>query len=65
VQGIGPEALHALQQYDWPGNIRELRNVIARAVALCPGPTIQLTDLPESIRLKAQASELPGDVIVR
>jgi len=50
VDGIAMEALRALQEYDWPGNVRELRNVIERAVALCPGPIIQLGDLPETIR---------------
>ncbi len=51
VTGLSPEALRALQEYHWPGNIRELRNVIERAVALCPGPLVDLADLPEAIRL--------------
>ncbi|HEV3120824.1 MAG TPA: sigma-54 dependent transcriptional regulator [Isosphaeraceae bacterium] len=42
--------LQALNDYHWPGNIRELRNVIERAVALCSGPEIQLGDLPETVR---------------
>ena len=50
VRGVSPEVLNALQQYSWPGNIRELRNVIERAVALCPGPDVQLLDLPEAMR---------------
>jgi DNA-binding NtrC family response regulator len=50
VQSIAAEALQALEAYDWPGNIRELRNVVERAVALCPGIEIQLGDLPEGIR---------------
>jgi two-component system response regulator HydG len=49
VQSIAEEALYALEAYDWPGNIRELRNVVERAVALCPGNEIQLGDLPEGI----------------
>lgn len=52
VQGISTSAIQALQEYDWPGNVRELRNVIERAVALCPGPIVQVSDLPETIRLK-------------
>ncbi len=56
VQRIDPEALWALQEYNWPGNIRELRNVIERAIALCPGPEIQLADLPEAIRLKTPSA---------
>jgi DNA-binding NtrC family response regulator len=46
VRGIAPSALAALVRHDWPGNIRELRNAIERAVVLCPGPEIQLEDLP-------------------
>src|SRR5262249_26941859 len=44
VDGITLEALRALQAHDWPGNIRELRNVIERAVALGPGPEIRPED---------------------
>lgn len=47
VTGIAPESLRALQAHAWPGNIRELRNVIERAVALCPSHVIHLDDLPE------------------
>jgi DNA-binding NtrC family response regulator len=49
LTAISPEALHALAMYDWPGNIRELRNVIERAVALTTGPVIQLHDLPTAV----------------
>jgi two-component system response regulator HydG len=49
VQGIATDALDTLLAYAWPGNIRELRNVIERAVALCPGAEIQLEDLPEML----------------
>jgi two-component system response regulator AtoC len=45
---VAPEAMRALEGYPWPGNIRELRNVIERAVALSDGPTIQMEDLPEA-----------------
>jgi DNA-binding NtrC family response regulator len=50
VTGLSSEALRALEAYDWPGNVRELRNVLERAVALCPGPRIEPTDLPEVMR---------------
>jgi two-component system response regulator HydG len=50
VRGLSPQVVRALLQYNWPGNIRELRNVIERAVALCPGPDVQLLDLPEVLR---------------
>jgi DNA-binding NtrC family response regulator len=47
IEGITPAALRALQAHPWPGNIRELRNAIERAVALCPGEVIELDDLPD------------------
>jgi two-component system response regulator HydG len=56
VHGIADEAVEALRSYEWPGNIRELRNVIERAVALCPGPEIRLADLPDSIIASSDSS---------
>jgi DNA-binding NtrC family response regulator len=46
---ITPEALEALEHYDWPGNIRELANVLERAQILAEDNTITLDDLPESL----------------
>jgi transcriptional regulator with PAS, ATPase and Fis domain len=66
VCGIVPEAMLALQAYHWPGNIRELRNVIEHAVTLCAGPEVLLSDLPESVRLAASAgAALPPAVGLR
>ena len=48
--GISPEALAALEAYSWPGNIRELRNVIDRAVAFSDAGEITCDDLPGQIR---------------
>jgi len=42
---LGPEALESLQNYDWPGNIRQLRNVLARACAVARGGVIKPADL--------------------
>jgi two-component system response regulator HydG len=50
VAGFTPEAVAALAGYHWPGNLRELRNVVERAVALCAGPLVDLDDLPEAVR---------------
>jgi DNA-binding NtrC family response regulator len=44
------EALRALQRYRWPGNIRELRNVVEQTVWLTAGSEIQVSDLPEPLR---------------
>jgi DNA-binding NtrC family response regulator len=43
---LSADALTLLLRYDWPGNIRELRNVMERALALCPGSTITPEHLP-------------------
>jgi two-component system response regulator AtoC len=43
---IAPTAMAQLLDYDWPGNIRELRNVIERAVVLCEGDVIEVEHLP-------------------
>jgi two-component system response regulator HydG len=53
VAGLSAEAVQALVGYRWPGNVRELRNVVERAVALCPGPLVELRDLPEAVRAGA------------
>jgi transcriptional regulator with PAS, ATPase and Fis domain len=45
-----PEAEQALLRYKWPGNIRELQNVIEQAIWLAPTSTITLADLPEGLR---------------
>ena len=49
VKGLTEEALHVLQSYPWPGNIRELVNGIERATILAKGDQITLDDLPEHI----------------
>lgn len=46
---LSPEAMSALQRYDWPGNIRQLANCLLRAFILSESSTIQLTDLPAEI----------------
>lgn len=48
VVGITPDALNLLKKYDWPGNIRELENVIEHAFILEEGPHLTIQSLPES-----------------
>jgi transcriptional regulator with GAF, ATPase, and Fis domain len=44
ITSIQKETMKALQEYPWPGNVRELESIIERAMILCPGPVLQLTD---------------------
>jgi len=46
VQGVTPKAEAVLLAYNWPGNIREVRNVVERAVILCSGDLVHAGDLP-------------------
>jgi sigma-54 dependent transcriptional regulator, acetoin dehydrogenase operon transcriptional activator AcoR len=50
---IEMDAFQRLMDYDWPGNIRELRNVIRTALAICDGGVVRLRDLPSEVRHSA------------
>ena len=56
IQGLTPEAIDQLASYDFPGNIRELQNVIERAVTFCHGPQVDIEHLPTKIRQSANGS---------
>ncbi|MFC1609847.1 sigma 54-interacting transcriptional regulator [Myxococcota bacterium] len=47
---ISPEAMELLRRHTWPGNIRELKNAIERAVVICRDKLITVDDLPEKVR---------------
>lgn len=49
VTKISPDALQAILNYEWPGNIRQLENIIFRAVVLCEGDTLTVEDFPTHI----------------
>ncbi|UAB80102.1 sigma-54-dependent Fis family transcriptional regulator [Marixanthomonas sp. SCSIO 43207] len=53
---ISAEALEVLRRYDWPGNIRELENIIQRAVIMCDG-TITIDHLPNSLKFNIDFPE--------
>jgi transcriptional regulator with GAF, ATPase, and Fis domain len=61
---IDDDALPMLKAYDWPGNIRELENVIERAVVIAEGPTITVQDLPPELlsAVESQASVDPSSI---
>jgi len=48
--GISQAALEVLLSHGWPGNVRQLRHVLAYACAVCDGQTLQLADLPVEVR---------------
>jgi DNA-binding NtrC family response regulator len=58
IAGLSPDAQEALQDYDWPGNIRELRAALEHAVALSRGERIGVRDLPHRIVGKNDAMAL-------
>ena len=65
IKAFDDDAMRLLQRYKWPGNIRELLNVVERAVVLAKTDTIRPTDLPEQFRSETAkaglvAGELPG-----
>jgi DNA-binding NtrC family response regulator len=53
VIGVAPDATAALMQHRWAGNIRELQNVVHRAMLSCEGDVITLADLPQGIQRAA------------
>ena len=64
---IAPAALQCLQMYEFPGNIRELRNIIERAILLADGDTILPEHLPEDCHFEHPVvlaeGGMPGDII--
>jgi two-component system NtrC family response regulator len=50
VHGFTPEAMDALTGYEWPGNVRQLQNVVERCVVLASGELIGVEDLPAEVR---------------
>lgn len=50
VKGVSTEAERVLTEYSWPGNIRELENVMERAVLFCDGENLAPEDLPTEVR---------------
>jgi two-component system, NtrC family, response regulator PilR len=60
VRGIQKEAFDLLSRYNYPGNVRELENILERAVALTDEPTVGAGDLPEDVRGAPQGREATG-----
>jgi two-component system, NtrC family, response regulator AtoC len=64
VYAIAPEARQLLCEYEWPGNVRELENTICRAMILCEGDVLTLSDLPGRVRGESmeRTSTSPSDL---
>ena len=59
IERVSPSALAVLERHSWPGNIRELRNVLAYAFAIGDGPVLLPSDLPPEL-LACEAREVTG-----
>lgn len=62
VQGISSKALSLLMAHDWPGNIRELENVVERAFILCSDGDIGITHLPRELMAPGAAADWDADI---
>ena len=58
ITGVSSSAKAALYKYNWPGNIRELRNCMESAVVMCSGNEIQLDDLPPTVSRSSAADSI-------
>jgi len=62
VKSVSPEALSILENYRWPGNIRELENVIERALVLGSGDVLEAEALPPDLHLSRDLQEVPVEI---
>lgn len=60
VKGVSEDVFHLFHRYDWPGNLRELKNIIKRAVLLSPGDWIEITAIPEEMVAAIEFSSTVG-----
>lgn len=63
VKTLSPEVVDFFVSYSWPGNIRELENLIERLTILTPHETVMLRDLPTGMRSMDQTATLKEDVL--
>lgn len=61
MKDVSPEAMAVLQQYEWPGNIRELRNLIERLMIMVPGGVIDASQAAMSIQGRGIGSPVPSN----
>ncbi|MGD0143830.1 MAG: sigma-54 dependent transcriptional regulator [Rhizomicrobium sp.] len=70
VAGLTPEATDLIENFDWPGNVRQLENTIFRAVVLCDGTTLDVCDFPQiaaamGVDAQIRRSPFPAESSVR
>ncbi|MBK5096715.1 MAG: sigma-54-dependent Fis family transcriptional regulator [Gemmatimonadetes bacterium] len=63
IEGLQPEALKRMQGYSWPGNVREVENVVERAMVIATGSSIELDDLPEIVRDPESMVRISSDTL--
>lgn len=61
IDSLSPEVLNILMNHDFPGNIRELENIIEHAFVLCPNTQIEVSHLPETLRGKQLTNDKKQD----
>lgn len=61
IKGVSKAAMEKITKYDWPGNIRELRNTIKSSMALCRGNSILVEDLPANVK-GSKTAKREGDI---
>ncbi len=64
AMNLSPEAMEKLLEYDFPGNIREMKNILERASVLAPEPTVTPEDLPADLRQKSTAQDTPQSLVL-
>jgi DNA-binding NtrC family response regulator len=64
IQGLTPRAQALMSRYSWPGNIRELENVLGNACMMAQTPVIDVRDLPETIRAPQAAIPEDGEPVI-
>src|SRR5438093_2758618 len=60
IKGLAPETKRMLNDYGWPGNVRQLESAIERAILLCEGDMITPDDMPTEVRQESQAAATGG-----
>jgi two-component system NtrC family response regulator len=64
LKGFTPSAMDYLSAYEWPGNVRQLENVIERCVVMCTGDTVDAEDLPPEIKDEESQFKSAVDLLI-